>query len=244
MSKEPYNFQFPFVNMLPEGVIDSNLMMNSMKMMNQAWQNFASLTPVSNDSDSATGELDKRIEELKTVESWLKLNLSMLENTINSLEIQKANLQTFQNFMTIMSEPMQSSSSESASDSSASPVEPKKEEPTPAAAETTPTEESKVEESKSEDSTNLVQDQALSWFNLLNDQFQTIMSSVAATTAATTASDNTETMTKSAAKKASPSKKTAAKKTAARKAPAKKSSARKTSAAKKATKKAAKKANS
>lgn len=60
-----------------------------MKMMNQAWQNFASLNPTSAEADSTTSELDKRIEELKTVESWLKLNLSMLANTINSLEIQK-----------------------------------------------------------------------------------------------------------------------------------------------------------
>ncbi len=37
-------------------------------------------------------ELDKRIKDLKTVEGWLRMNLSMLQMTIQGLEMQKTTL--------------------------------------------------------------------------------------------------------------------------------------------------------
>lgn len=37
-------------------------------------------------------ELDKRITDLKAVEGWLRMNLSMLQMTIQSMEMQKATL--------------------------------------------------------------------------------------------------------------------------------------------------------
>jgi hypothetical protein len=37
-------------------------------------------------------ELDKRIKELKSVESWLTLNLNVLKTTIQGLEVQRATL--------------------------------------------------------------------------------------------------------------------------------------------------------
>lgn len=39
-------------------------------------------------------ELDKRIADLKTVEGWLSMNLSMLQMTIRSLEMQNTTLRT------------------------------------------------------------------------------------------------------------------------------------------------------
>lgn len=39
-------------------------------------------------------ELDKRITDLKTVENWLRMNLNMLQATIQGLEVQRATLQT------------------------------------------------------------------------------------------------------------------------------------------------------
>ncbi|HRP97449.1 MAG TPA: hypothetical protein PL143_14480 [Rhodocyclaceae bacterium] len=39
-----------------------------------------------------TDELDKRIGDLKTVENWLKINLNMLQMTIQGLEVQRAAL--------------------------------------------------------------------------------------------------------------------------------------------------------
>lgn len=44
-------------------------------------------------------ELEKKINELKSVESWLKLNLSMLSSTIQGMEVQLATITTLQQFM-------------------------------------------------------------------------------------------------------------------------------------------------
>lgn len=43
-----------------------------------------------------TDELGKRITEMKAVEGWLKTNLSMLQMTIQGLEMQRATLMTLQ----------------------------------------------------------------------------------------------------------------------------------------------------
>ncbi|MEW5888170.1 MAG: PhaM family polyhydroxyalkanoate granule multifunctional regulatory protein [Pseudomonadota bacterium] len=42
------------------------------------------------------GELDKRIADLKTVEGWLRMNLNMLQMTIQGLEMQRATLAAVQ----------------------------------------------------------------------------------------------------------------------------------------------------
>lgn len=41
-------------------------------------------------------DLDKRIQDLKTVESWLTVNMNMLRNTIQALEVQRATIATFE----------------------------------------------------------------------------------------------------------------------------------------------------
>jgi len=43
-------------------------------------------------------ELDKRIQDLKTVEGWLRMNLNMLSASINTLEVQRATLAAMQSF--------------------------------------------------------------------------------------------------------------------------------------------------
>ena len=257
MSQDPFNFKFPFVNMMPDDMGDSNLMLNSMKMMGQAWQNFASVAPQASAMAMDPNELDKRIEELKAVESWLKLNLSMLSSSIHSLEIQKANLQHFNSMMEIMSEPIKAAQTPSAF----TPEQPQPEDKVKTVAEqpgsSTTSDTSETTEGTSEKQTSfaetssLVQDQALNWFSLLGDQFKNIVASVATSTPAEASDEKaveeavekpqeqTETP-KAAAKKAT--KKTAKKASVAKKAAAKKSSksvAKKTTAAKKvATKKA------
>jgi hypothetical protein len=42
------------------------------------------------------GEIDKRIADLRSVETWLTMNLSMLRMSIQGLEMQKATLSTLQ----------------------------------------------------------------------------------------------------------------------------------------------------
>lgn len=43
-------------------------------------------------------ELEKRIADLRSVESWLELNMGLLRTTIQTLELQKQTLQTWQGF--------------------------------------------------------------------------------------------------------------------------------------------------
>ncbi len=44
-------------------------------------------------------ELQRKIAELKSVENWLKLNLSMLSSTIQGMEVQLATIATLKSFM-------------------------------------------------------------------------------------------------------------------------------------------------
>lgn len=250
MSKEPFNFNFPFVNMMPEDVGDSNFMLDSMKMMSQAWQNFSTITPQSTPNMMDPSELDKRIEELKAVESWLKLNLSMLSSSIHSLEIQKANLEHFSSFMDMMSEPMRAAQAVQAAHASTSKQDQKQEQASSRESNDDATSAQPSEEKQENKSTNdetsdndakaaadeastLMHDQALNWFNLLGDQFKNIVASVSTPPASESsetkdADKDTKKTTKTPAKKAT--KKTAATKKASR---AKKSTATKAASAKK-----------
>jgi exonuclease VII small subunit len=52
-------------------------------------------------------ELDKRIQELKSVELWLNMNLNVLRAAIQGLEMQKAGLQGMQDMQQAMQQAMQ-----------------------------------------------------------------------------------------------------------------------------------------
>jgi exonuclease VII small subunit len=52
-------------------------------------------------------ELDKRIQELKSVELWLNMNLNVLRTAIQGLEMQKAGLQGVQNMQQALQQAMQ-----------------------------------------------------------------------------------------------------------------------------------------
>ena len=110
MSVSPTN---PFV--LPglgqTGEQAANPLLASMEMMRQAFAGLAGsggfsagmpLTPSMNPED-----LEKRIAELKTVENWLKLNLSMLSSTIQGMEVQLATIATLRSFASSMSQTQQ-----------------------------------------------------------------------------------------------------------------------------------------
>jgi hypothetical protein len=60
--------------------------------------------------------IDKRIEDLKTVEQWLSFNLNLVKSTIQGLEIQKGTLaaiQSFQQSMQDFAQPSDSASEQS-----------------------------------------------------------------------------------------------------------------------------------
>lgn len=65
--------------------------------------------------------IDKRIEDLKTVEQWLSFNLNLVKSTIQGLEIQKGTLAAIQSFQQSMQDFTQPSDSASEKASDAKP---------------------------------------------------------------------------------------------------------------------------
>jgi hypothetical protein len=54
----------------------------------------------------STDELDKRISDLKAVEAWLNMNLTMLRGTIQALEVQRGTLATLKSMSATMAQAM------------------------------------------------------------------------------------------------------------------------------------------
>lgn len=84
------------------GDMASNPLMASMEMMRQAWQGLAGSTGLDQAAMAAPvslEELDRRIADLRAVENWLRMNLSMLSSTIQGLEVQRATISTLKSFM-------------------------------------------------------------------------------------------------------------------------------------------------
>lgn len=84
------------------GPTAQNPVLASMEMMRQAWEGLAS----SGGMDAAAmgkimsiEEMDKRIADLRAVENWLRMNLSMLTSTIQGLEVQRATVATLKSFV-------------------------------------------------------------------------------------------------------------------------------------------------
>jgi hypothetical protein len=84
-----------------------NPFLASMEMMRQAWAGlageggFSQVLPVG--STMNVEELDRRIAELRSVESWLRMNLSMLDSAIQGMEVQRATITTLKSFVGKMS---------------------------------------------------------------------------------------------------------------------------------------------
>lgn len=102
---DPKQHLNPFVlpGMGQSGEAASNPLFASMEMMRQAMSGLATVGRLSaTPSMSPTlnpEELERRIQELKVVENWLKLNLSMLSSTIQGMEVQLATISTIQAFV-------------------------------------------------------------------------------------------------------------------------------------------------
>lgn len=74
--------------------------LGSFDAFNKMWQETLQKTSLNAAPATATVEdLDKQIDALRNVENWLSLNLSVVKNTIQGLELQRANLQSFQEMM-------------------------------------------------------------------------------------------------------------------------------------------------
>jgi hypothetical protein len=94
----------PFVlpGMGQSGELAQNPLAASMEMMRQAWQGLAGPGGLGQSSMAAPmtiEDLDRRITDLRTVENWLRMNLSMLTSSIQGLEVQRATIATLKSFM-------------------------------------------------------------------------------------------------------------------------------------------------
>jgi len=103
MATSPSSNPFVLPGLGQTGDMASNPLFASLEMMRQTF------TSLSGANGLASGlsmqptldpvELEKKINELKSVESWLKLNLSMLSSTIQGMEVQLATIATLRQFV-------------------------------------------------------------------------------------------------------------------------------------------------
>ncbi|OZI82481.1 MULTISPECIES: PhaM family polyhydroxyalkanoate granule multifunctional regulatory protein [Bordetella] len=100
---EPTSNPFVLPGLGQGGDLSGNPLLASMEMMRKAWSGLAGpgglaqslpMTPPMNLED-----LERRIADLRTIESWLRMNLSMLSSTIQGLEVQRATIATLRSFV-------------------------------------------------------------------------------------------------------------------------------------------------
>ena len=86
-----------------------NPLLQSMEMMRQAWSSLGGAMPFGGSMPANPilhpEELDRRIQEMQAVANWLRLNLSMLQGSIQALEVQRATIATLHSFASGMGMP-------------------------------------------------------------------------------------------------------------------------------------------
>ncbi len=93
------------------GDMSHNPLLASMEMMRQAWQGLATSGMLTQPPVSAaltTEDLDRRIGDLRAVENWLRINMSMLASSIQALEVQRATIATLKSFANVPGAPADS----------------------------------------------------------------------------------------------------------------------------------------
>ena len=136
-------------------------------------------------SSLSVDDLDKKIADLKTVESWLNLNLGMLRGTIQALEVQRGTLATLKAMGDSMAQAMQRAGSDPAmaapfsqffAQAAGNPTP-----PPPPAPESR--DEAKADASPGQapapgpSGASSAMPAAVAWWNLLQDQFRQAVSS-------------------------------------------------------------------
>ena len=137
-------------------------------------------------SSLSVDDLDKKIADLKTVESWLNLNLGMLRGTIQALEVQRGTLATLKAMGDSMAQAMQRAGSDPAmaapfsqffAQAAGNPTP-----PPPPAPESR--DEAKADASPGQapapgpSGASSAMPAAVAWWNLLQDQFRQAVSSL------------------------------------------------------------------
>ncbi|MCL2636219.1 MAG: hypothetical protein FWD50_06280 [Betaproteobacteria bacterium] len=83
-----------------------------LNFMRNLWGNMGFTLPGMVTPTFDVDELDKRIKDMKAVEGWLRMNLSMLQMTIQGLEMQRTTVSTVQAMGQMASRAAQSMSGE------------------------------------------------------------------------------------------------------------------------------------
>lgn len=194
------------------GPMGQNPILASMEMMRQAWEGLASSGGM---DASAMGrmmsveEMDKRIADLRAVENWLRMNLSMLTSTIQGLEVQRATVSTLKSFvdtgLASVTQPSSHSAGTQARARQASPLDevlgirptpessgqpagqaaaaPRQAPEEPPAASAGPAADAAAAPDAQPDQSDILAAAASAtqgWWNLLQQQFQTLASATAA----------------------------------------------------------------
>jgi hypothetical protein len=122
-------------------------------------------------------ELDKRITDMRAVEQWLKLNLSMLQSAIQALEVQRATLATLRAFgafaQSSMAQPAAASAAPSPTPASGWPHPPTPS-PKAAAESAASSDHASSPDDAEEDAPATPPFDASAWWNLLQSQFNQI----------------------------------------------------------------------
>ena len=139
-------------------------------------------------------ELDKRITDMRAVEQWLKLNLSMLQSAIQALEVQRATLATLRAFGAFAQSSMAQPAAESAAPSPA-PASgwPHPAAPAPAQQGAARSDAAAPAESAEEEAPATPPFDASAWWNLLQSQFNQIAQFAMTQPAAAAAAGGAET---------------------------------------------------
>lgn len=163
------------------GEMASNPLFASLEMMRQTFSTLSGANGLAKgfamQPTLDPAELEKKIHELKSVESWLKLNLSMLSSTIQGMEVQLATITTLQQFMSANRDISKQSWPHSPSASSV-PSAPS----TPAQAPVSETPIPPIAKVPNPDAPNA--DAAQAWWNMLTQQFGQLAAATTASLAA------------------------------------------------------------
>lgn len=163
------------------GEMASNPLFASLEMMRQTFSTLSGANGLAKglamQPTLDPAELEKKISELKSVESWLKLNLSMLSSTIQGMEVQLATITTLQQFMSANRDVAKQSWPHSSVDPSAPSAPSVTAQPSVSEAQIPST-----AKAPSPDASNVEGAQA--WWNMLTQQFGQLAAATTASLAA------------------------------------------------------------
>ncbi len=134
-------------------------------------------------SSLSVDDLDKKIADLKAVESWLNLNIGMLRGTIQALEVQRGTLATLKAMGDSMAQAMGRAGSDPAmaapfaqffAQSATAPTPPPPPAPAPQADKAA---SGQSAETAGQAGASSAMPAAVAWWNLLQDQFRQAVSS-------------------------------------------------------------------